>query len=408
MSADGKRTLLMLGGSASQVVAIDRARELGYRTVLCDYLPDNPGQYHADTFYQVSTTDKDAVMQVARSENIDGVVAYGSDPAAPTAAYVAEQLDLPGIPYETAKSFCEKHLFRGFLARNSFCVPEHWSVRVEDIDDALQRIPDAHYPLIVKPTDSSGSKGVTVVSCSEELVPALHDAERFSRNGVLEIEQFIVACHPGVIEGELFVYDGRVVSWGLMNCLRDEQINPLLPAGYRHPLNLAQQHIEQIKNEIQRLVDAGGIRAGAMNIEMMLTENGKLYFLDAGPRNGGNMLPAFFSRISGDDLVEGTLRVAMGESWEHSQFDGANDGAWYMHVLHVRERGRFSRVAYSEDVKRALVFEKQYVQTGDEVYPFLTSDKLLGILMMHFDDSDTLDRVLSDIDQHIKVVLEHV
>ena len=120
------RKLLMLGGSESQIVAIDRARELGYYTVLCDYLPDNPGRFHADKFYQVSTTDKDAVMRVAREEVVDGVVAYGSDPAAPTAAYVAERLGLPGIPYETAKSFCEKHLFRDFLCRKGFSVPEHW------------------------------------------------------------------------------------------------------------------------------------------------------------------------------------------------------------------------------------------------------------------------------------------
>lgn len=399
------RKLLMLGGSESQIVAIDRARELGYYTVLCDYLPDNPGRFHADKFYQVSTTDKDAVLRVAREEVVDGVVAYGSDPAAPTAAYVAERLGLPGIPYETAKSFCEKHLFRDFLCRKGFSVPEHWSVRVEDTADELGEIPDSSYPLIVKPTDSSGSKGVTVVTRREDLPKALQDAACFSRNGVLEIEQFIVACHPGVVEGEIFVYDGKVVSWGLMNCLRDEKVNPLLPAGYRHPLDLAPDQVAQVRREVQRLVDAGDIRAGAMNIEMMLTEDGRLFFLDAGPRNGGNMLPAFFSRISGDDLVEGTLRVAMGEPWQYTQFDGETDGAWYMHVLHSREGGRFEHVEYSEAVRQALVFEKVYVTPGEEVFPFLTSDKLLGILMMHFESEPELRNVIKNIDQHIRVVL---
>lgn len=401
------RKLLMLGGSESQVVAIDRARELGYYTILCDYLPDNPGQFHADKFYQVSTTDKDAVLRVAREEAIDGVVAYGSDPAAPTAAYVAERLGLPGIPYETAKSFCEKHLFRDFLCRKGFSVPKHWSVRAEDVVAGLDEIPDSSYPLIVKPTDSSGSKGVTVVTRGEDLPKALQEAACFSRNGVLEIEQFIVACHPGVVEGEIFVNDGKVVSWGLMNCLRDEKVNPLLPAGYRHPLDLAPNQVVQVKREIQRLVDAGGIRAGAMNVEMMLTEDGRLFFLDAGPRNGGNMLPAFFSRISGDDLVEGTLRVAMGEPWQYTQFDGESDGAWYMHVLHSCEGGRFERVEYSEAVRQAIVFEKVYVKSGEEVFPFLTSDKLLGILMMHFESESELRNVIKDIDLNIRVVLEN-
>ena len=92
------KTILLLGGSAQQIVAIETAKRLGYFTVLCDYLSDNPGQYVADKFYLVSTTDKDAVLEVAKNENVDGVLAYASDPAAPTAAYVAEKLGLPGSP----------------------------------------------------------------------------------------------------------------------------------------------------------------------------------------------------------------------------------------------------------------------------------------------------------------------
>ena len=86
------KKLLLLGGSAQQVVAIETAKRLGYETVLCDFLPDNPGQYHADKFYMVSTTDKNAVLEVAEKEKINGILAYASDPAAPTAAYVAEKL----------------------------------------------------------------------------------------------------------------------------------------------------------------------------------------------------------------------------------------------------------------------------------------------------------------------------
>ena len=95
------KKLLLLGGSAQQVIAIESAKRLGYSTVLCDYLPDNQGQYKADKFFLVSTTDKEAILEVAIKENIDGVVAYASDPAAPTAAYVAEKLGLPGNPYES-------------------------------------------------------------------------------------------------------------------------------------------------------------------------------------------------------------------------------------------------------------------------------------------------------------------
>ena len=84
-----KKKILLLGGSPQQVIAIQTAKKMGYYTVLCDYLPDNPGQHEADVFYLVSTTDKEAVHNVAIAEAVDGILAYASDPAAPTAAPVA-------------------------------------------------------------------------------------------------------------------------------------------------------------------------------------------------------------------------------------------------------------------------------------------------------------------------------
>ena len=92
------KKLLLLGGSPQQVIAIEKAKQLGYYTVLCDYLPDNPGQYAAQKFYPVSTTDRQAVLEVARQEQAQGVLAYASDPAAPTAAFVAQEMGLPGNP----------------------------------------------------------------------------------------------------------------------------------------------------------------------------------------------------------------------------------------------------------------------------------------------------------------------
>ena len=91
-----QKKLLLLGGSAQQMIAIETAKRLGYFTVLCDFLPDNPGQHIADKFFLVSTTDKEAVLEVAKQEGVCGVLAYASDPAAPTAAYVAEKMGLPG------------------------------------------------------------------------------------------------------------------------------------------------------------------------------------------------------------------------------------------------------------------------------------------------------------------------
>ena len=222
-----KKKILLLGGSAQQIVAIERARELGFYTVLCDYLPDNPGQYHADVFYQTSTTDKEAVLAVAKKEGIDGIIAYASDPAAPTAAYVAEKLGLPTNPYNSVEILCNKDRFRAFLAGNGFNAPR--SEGYGDVDAAMKDLDRFELPVIIKPVDSSGSKGATVMRSWDGVREALEFAFSFSRSKRIIIEEFIEKNHDYLVGGDIFVVDGRVILWGLLNCHRDESVNRLVP-----------------------------------------------------------------------------------------------------------------------------------------------------------------------------------
>lgn len=395
-------TLLLLGGSAAQVCAIERAKELGYRTVLCDYLADNPGQYTSDRFYRVSTTDREGVLDVARAERVDGVVAYSSDPAAPTAAYVADALGLPGVPLSTAEAFCRKHLFRDFLERNGFNVPRTVAVVLgESIpDDAFA----LEFPVIVKPSDSSGSKGVTVVRAPEGLPIALEKAREFSRNGIAVVEEFIERDHPHVIEAEVFAVGGVVASWGLMNSIRDEESNPLLPAGYIIPLDLPLERAHLVRSEVSRLVSASGVDCGAFNIEMVIDRNERLFFLDAGPRNGGNMLPEFISMASGKDLVAATIRAAMGDADASDvSFDGIPDDYWGLGVLHSSRGGTFSGVAYSDAARSALVREHLQVVPGDTVRPFVRCNDLVGLSFFKFSSKGEMDAVMLDMDASMGV-----
>lgn len=383
------KTLLLLGGSPQQVIAITTARNLGYRTVLCDYLPDNPGQHEADVFYLVSTTDKDAVLDVARKENIDGIVAYASDPAAPTAAYVSEALGLAGIPYDMALNFCEKHKFRTFLEQNGFNVPGSVELDADAPFDA-SLVEGLTLPIIVKPTDSSGSKGVTVVRDLADLPAAFEDARERSRNRVLVAEEFIERAHPHVIEAELTVSNGEVSTWGLINSIRDSASNPLLPAAYSYPLELSQDQIDLVYDQVSKLVHASGMNYGSFNIEMIITEDGRLYFLDAGPRNGGNMLPDFISMIADGDVVAATLQAAMGETPDDSAaLDGKSGGSWGLAVMHTPQDGILDHIEHTPTAAEALVREVPLAEPGDEVHRFATCDKGFGFAFYHFPDEAT-------------------
>ena len=163
------------------MVAIETAKKMGYYTVLCDFLADNPGQYVSDRFYLVSTTDKEEVLKVARSEKIDGVLAYASDPAAPTAAYVAEMLGLPTNPYESVEILCNKDKFRAFLDENGFYTPK--ARDYSDIQKSLIDLWDGKLslPVIVKPVDAYSSKGVKKIQNESELRDAFEEAKNISK-----------------------------------------------------------------------------------------------------------------------------------------------------------------------------------------------------------------------------------
>ena len=248
------KKILLLGGSAQQVIAIETAKRLGYYTILCDFLDDNPGQYAADKFYLESTTDKEKILEIAEKEKIDGILAYASDPAAPTAAYVAEKLGLPGNPYDSVEILCNKDRFRKFLAENDFCTPQ--AKGYSNVDDAINDLKNNmfKYPIIIKPVDSSGSKGATVLNSIDDISNALCFAFSFSKTNRIIIEEYIEKKHKYLVGGDIFVVDGKIELFGLLNCHRDNKANPLVPVGKSYPLLLEKQDIEAIKKELQRLI----------------------------------------------------------------------------------------------------------------------------------------------------------
>lgn len=396
------KKILLLGGSAQQVVAIETAKRLGYYTVLCDFLPDNPGQYHADTFYLVSTTDKEAILKVAQKEAIDGILAYASDPAAPTAAYVAEKMGLPTNPYRSVDALCNKDKFRTFLAENGFCTPR--ACGFSSSEEARARIGEFVLPIIIKPVDSSGSKGATVLHSLEGLDAALEFAFSFSRGRRIVVEEFIEKKHPYLIGGDIFVQEGRVILWGLLNCHRDQRVNPLVPVGKSYPLCLDEADADRVKKTLQEMVDKLGIRFGAMNVELVIDAHNRVFPIDVGPRNGGNMIPDLLGMIFGVDIVEMTVQAAMGETIPCSPSQTSD--CYATHNLHAVQNGVLDHVWYSPEIEKYIVRKNEYKSEGAPVEFFDNAAKALGIVFLRFDRKDEMDHYLGNIADHIQIKLK--
>ncbi len=406
MSNDVK-SILMLGGSRQQVVAIEKAKELGFRTVLCDYLPDNPGQYVADVFYQESTTDRERMLEIARAEGVSGVLAYSSDPASPTAGYVAEQLGLPTNPLAAIETMSEKHLFRAFLKEAGLPCPQAFGFdRDASPEEVAARAEGFRFPLVVKPTDSSGSKGVTVLEDLSGLEGAIAHAAEFSRNGVLICEEYIRKAFPHVIGGDIFVVDGEVRFWGLMSCLRDEGLGGLVPVGEKTPSGLSTRQNAAVKDVLQRLVTALGVRFGELNVEVIVGDGDVPYVLELGSRAGGNMIPVQLTDASGVDLVAANVLCAMGEDPGDIAWDSAEcDGAYATYVLHSGVDGAYEGVEKSDAIAPHVYREVVYKEPGDPVEAFDGANKALGIEFLRFDGESQMNAMLEAIASEIRPVV---
>lgn len=402
------KKILLLGGSAQQLVAIEAAKKLGYYTVVCDYLPDNPGQYIADKFYGASTTDVETVYEIAKTEGVDGIIAYASDPAALPAAIVAERLGLPTNPSKSVEILGLKYPWRKFLQNNGFACPKVFSFSPDTPEnEIINGAENFTFPVVVKPTDSSGSKGVSVLNDWSGLSEAVVWANTYSRNKVLIVEEYIQRGFPSVIGGDIFVWDGKIVLYGEMECLRDMTNSPLIPIGEKKPLSISDNQKSRIHSELQRIVTALDIRFGELNIEILLDKDDNVHFLELGPRAGGNMIPIQLSDAFGVDLVKANVQAAMGEIPE---FVGepieARSGCFMHYVLHSYKAGIFKGILIDKSVQNCVYREVIYKNEGDCVEVFDGAGKALGILFLHFNTIEEMTHFCDNHNNLIKVALQ--
>lgn len=400
------KKILLLGGSAQQIVAIQMAKKLGYYTVLCDFLPDNPGQHHADRFHLVSTTDKEAVLRVAREEAVDGILAYASDPAAPTAAYVAEKMGLPGNPYHAVETLCNKALFRSFLKENGFCTPK--AKGYTDLAAAMADIVQGNFrfPLIVKPVDSSGSKGVGRIDTAEQAEDALRYAMGFSREKQIIVEEY-VEMYGYQIAGDGLSVDGRLVFRYFANDhFNPRCVNPFVPISASFPYNMPEWVHNKVHDEIQRLLTLLGMRTCTYNFDLRIDGDYNVYLMEVAPRDGGNYIPQIIRYATGVDLVEYSVRAAMGEPIEAPQAVSA-EGFWAYYAVHSLRDGILDHIFIDPVVLERNIVENHILrQPGDPIHAFTGANTTLGILLMKFDTMEQMLHMMDHSEEWIQVVLK--
>ena len=406
-----QKKILMLGGSLYQTYAIKEAVRQGYYVITCDYLPENPGHKFANAYYNISTTDKDAVLELAKELKVDGVVAYASDPAAPTAAYVCEQLGLPTSPYASVEILSRKDLFREFLQKNGFNCPK--AKGYAKFNDAFADRKLYKLPVMVKPVDSSGSKGISKLTNWSQLEDDVKEALNYSRTKRFLIEEFI-AKKGFQISGDAFSVDGKLVFHCLGNEFYDASADKdFAPLGECWPFQMEHRYIEDLEKQLQELISMLHMRSNAYNVEAIVGEDDKVYILELGARSGGSLIPQVTKYVTGIDMVKWVIQAAMGDEIDLSLLDGKTEmptsGCWSNYMVHSNVTGKFKSIEFDEYFKeKHLVDWVTELQTGDFVHRFRGAQDCIGEFILRYTNVEEMFDIIKNMEKYVHIGIERI
>lgn len=299
------KTLAIIGASYLQLPLVKKAAGMGIHTLCFAWEKGAVCKGVADEFYPISIVEKEHIFRICQEKQIDGICTIASDVAAPTVAYVAEKLELVGNSYEVALRASNKYQMRNAFVRAGVPCPKYKVVTSLDEINA-----DFELPLIVKPTDRSGSLGVTKVTRQDDLLPAIDNALGYSFKHEAIIEEFIEGREISV---EFISYQGKHYPLQITDKVTTEAPH-FVELEHHQPADLSQEQFNAIFEVTERALNALGVTNGASHSEYRITTDGRVFVMEIGARMGGDFIGSDLVHLStGYDYLKGVIDVALGQ-----------------------------------------------------------------------------------------------
>ena len=334
---------------------------------------------------------------------IDGIMSFAVDPGVVAASYVQNKMNLPSFgPYESVEILQHKDKFRKFLADNGFNTP--WAFGFSDKQEALSSIEKFSYPLIVKPTDAAGSKGVTRVDDKIALSDAIDYAFAHSLKGHIIVEEFIEkeGCSS---DSDCFSLNGELkVATFSAQRFDENAAGVFTPAAFSWPSTMSMQACSELRDEIQRLLTLLHMRTSIYNIETRVGINGKPYIMEVSPRGGGNRLAEMVRYSTGVDMITACVQAAVGDEVRNIEQKPLN-GHWAEIILHADKEGDFQCLQIDPSLPAEVVEEDLWVKKGDHVHGFEAANDAIGTLVLRFESQEDLEQVIENQSKWLKVIV---
>lgn len=303
------KKIMIIGAGPLQLFVIKRAKELGYSTVCVDGNANAVGFKYADNFKTINITDKEKCLEYAKEMKVDGVLTAATDYGVLTASYIAQEMNLIGNKYEVCEIIKNKYNTRKVLVDNNVdSMTEFYEISdSSQIDSLLDKI---KLPVIVKPCDGAGSRGIKKISNKINLKEACEKALECSLSKRVLIERFIEGDEYGV---ESFVNNGEISILCIMHkTMTKDPIYAEL--GHCSESGLPRGVEEEIKMKVKDTITALGITTGSVNMDLLVNSKNEIYIIDIGARMGGNLIGSHIIPLStGIDYIGNMIKLAVGE-----------------------------------------------------------------------------------------------
>ena len=254
--------------------------------------------------------------------------------------------------------------------------------------------------------DSSGSKGVSQINSVQDALPILKYAMSFSREGRIIVEEY-VTMYGYQIAGDGLSVDGKLVFRYFANDHFNKLcVNPFVPISASFPYNMPPQIHDKVHADIQRLIDLLGLKTTTYNFDIRIDNEYNVYLMEIAPRDGGNYIPQIIRYATGVDLVECSIKAAMGEPISCDHF-GSPTGYWAYYAVHSLKDGILEKIEISPEVEKNNIVENHIIKApGDEIRAFTGANTTLGILIMRFESLEQMLHMMDHSEEWIRVVLK--
>lgn len=370
---------IVLGGTNPHISLIENLKSRGYYTVLIDYFENPPAKEAADEHVRESTLDTGKIIEIAKRFDASLVISTCIDHANATACFVAEQLNLP-LPYsyKTALNVTDKQLMKSLMLTNDIQTSKH--ISVSSIEELNENIGKLNLPLVVKPSDCTGSKGVKKAENIEELKTYFADAKSFSRNDKVIVEEFVEGKE---IQIDCFVRNGiskvimvrQKIPLGLNNGLSMQTLGSIIP------VNLPSEVNTEINNLANKIATVFEINNSTLFIQAIVDKDGQINVLEFAPRVGGGLSYKLVKSYTGIDVVDATVDTFLGK--DHKISPEENNFFLHSIIVYAKE-GVFDHVSgYEKLIEDSIIEEFYFFKTkGMEIGSDMSTKSRIGAFVV--------------------------